>query len=74
MHYSSSWNGGYNNLCRQAIARRGKRCYECGYMEWEQSDDEFEATLPEWCDSHRQVYQKKLKQIEQEKLNYHEQP
>lgn len=49
------WNGGYNYLCTQATGRRGTRCYECGFIKWAQTDDEYEKTLPEWCKSHRQI-------------------
>ena len=60
LDHSSMWNGGWNLLCEQAVARSGTRCYDCGNIVWDQSDKEYENSLPEWCVSHRE--QSKLKQ------------
>lgn len=53
--HSSFWNGGYNYLCKQALGRSGTRCFDCGKMVWDESDDDFESHLPDWCKSHRQI-------------------
>ena len=52
MQDGSSWIGGYNNLCKQATSRTGERCYECGHMEWKQTDKEYTDSLPEWCEAY----------------------
>ena len=59
LDYHYSWNGGWNYLCNQATARRGARCYDCGTFYWDQTDDEFEESLPDWCKSHRQILKEK---------------
>lgn len=51
LEYSSLWNGGWNHRCNQACARAGKRCFECGHIEWDLTDEEYEKQLPEWCTS-----------------------
>lgn len=60
LNHSSMWNGGYNYLCTQAVGRRGNRCYDCGKIYWDQTDNEYEATLPNWCKSHRQNFREKV--------------
>ena len=52
MEWSSMWNGGWNELCNQATARSGKRCYECGHFEWDETCEEYKAKLPKWCKAH----------------------
>lgn len=52
MKHSYYWIGGYNRLCEQACSREGERCYECGHMEWSKTDEEYEESLPEWCDAY----------------------
>lgn len=49
MEYSGSWIGGWNNLCDQATSREGYRCFDCGYKEWSQTDEEYKASLLDWC-------------------------
>jgi len=55
MKWSGSWNGGWNELCGQAISRSGRRCYDCGHFEWDETDDEYETSLPSWCKSNREL-------------------
>jgi hypothetical protein len=58
LEYSSSWYGGWNYLCNQSIARAGTQCFNCGNIVWDQTDDEYEKTLPEWCKSERELKNK----------------
>lgn len=51
MEHSGFWIGGYNELCNQATSRSGSRCYECGFIEWDQSCEEYKKSLPHWCKS-----------------------
>lgn len=52
MEWGSIWNGGWNELCQQATARSGKRCFECGHFEWDETCEEYKAKLPKWCKAH----------------------
>lgn len=45
-HHARDWNSGYYSDPRKGysgdnIARAGLRCYECGEMRWDQSDEEW---------------------------------
>ena len=46
---SGYWIRGWNNLCNQAAGDEGHRCYECGYIQWEKSYEEYVKILPHWC-------------------------
>jgi endogenous inhibitor of DNA gyrase (YacG/DUF329 family) len=51
-HRESSYRyaRGWNHLCRQASSGgRGKYCESCHQVYFETSDEEFLATLPDWC-------------------------
>ena len=52
MQYSSSWIGGFNKYCQQATNRSGYRCYDCGYIKWTQTDEEYKKGLPTYCDAY----------------------
>jgi len=52
MVHSSFWIGGWNNLCKQATSRAGNRCYDCGKMVWDKTDEEYKKSLPEWCEAY----------------------
>lgn len=45
------WTRGYNNYCRQACGDSGWRCYDCGRIEWDQTLEQYQAKLPDWCDA-----------------------
>lgn len=47
------WSRGYNHYCKQATSDSGWRCYDCGYIEWDKSLEEFESILPSWCEAHK---------------------
>lgn len=49
LEHSHSWIGGWNNLCEQAAARSGRRCFDCGHMVWDQTDEEYKENLKDWC-------------------------
>lgn len=51
----SLWIGGWNLLCEQATARTGTRCFDCGDIIWDQTDEDYEQSLPEWCVSDREL-------------------
>lgn len=53
MQWSSRWHGAWNELCNQGAARSGKRCYECGHFEWDETFEEYKAKLPKWCRAYR---------------------
>lgn len=42
-NYSWSWNGGWDTTRRQALGRKGHRCYHCGEMRWDETDNEYFA-------------------------------
>ena len=46
MEWSSMWHGAWNELCNQGAARSGKRCYECGHFDWDETCEEYKAKLP----------------------------
>ena len=50
-NHSHFWSRGRNHLCEQACGDAGWRCYECGYIEWDQTLEEYKRSLPSWCEA-----------------------
>lgn len=43
-HYTRGWN----NYCGQASGDTGWHCFDCGFIKWEKTYDEYVKGLPNW--------------------------
>ena len=46
---SSGYTRGWNNLCDQAIGSPGIFCTNCYHTTFDQPQEEWKKSLPEWC-------------------------
>lgn len=44
----STWIRGWHKDGNGAADDQGVRCYDCGYIKWDQTLEEYKSKLPEW--------------------------